>query len=68
NKPKIHQLQHLVDMIQQLGPAPLFGTKKFKSYNTVLCEASVHSNHQSPSHDIATTFMTANLLCMLLSG
>ncbi|KAI9611078.1 hypothetical protein H4Q26_008925 [Puccinia striiformis f. sp. tritici PST-130] len=38
----------------------LFATKKFKSYNSVLRNASIHYNCRSPGHDIPVMF--ANIL------
>ncbi|PLW23303.1 hypothetical protein PCASD_10954 [Puccinia coronata f. sp. avenae] len=49
NKPKLHMLLHLPESIRRFGPASLFSTKKFESYNGVLQKASVHSNRLSPS-------------------
>ncbi|KAA1138282.1 hypothetical protein PGTUg99_028945 [Puccinia graminis f. sp. tritici] len=44
NKPKFHMLKHLVEAIARFGPACLFATEKFESFNSVLRHASVHSN------------------------
>ncbi|KAG0147463.1 hypothetical protein CROQUDRAFT_42703, partial [Cronartium quercuum f. sp. fusiforme G11] len=44
NKPKFHILTHLQDSIALFGPASLFATEKFESYNANTCSASVHSN------------------------
>lgn len=68
NKPKFHMLIHLQDSIRRFGPASLFATEKMESYNGNLRDASVHSNHQSPSRDIGTTFITEALLRLLISG
>ncbi|KAG0140361.1 hypothetical protein CROQUDRAFT_53371 [Cronartium quercuum f. sp. fusiforme G11] len=50
------------------GPADLFATQTFESYNSVLRESSVHPNQQSPGHNIATSFNTYHLLWLLLCG
>ncbi|KAI8461757.1 hypothetical protein BY996DRAFT_6429290 [Phakopsora pachyrhizi] len=55
NKPKFHMLIHLNQSIARFGPTSLFATKKYESYNGVVPQASIHSNKQSPSHDIATS-------------
>ncbi|POW19850.1 hypothetical protein PSHT_04232 [Puccinia striiformis] len=56
NKPKFHHLLHLPESILRFGPASLFSTEKFESFNGVLRNASIHSNKQSPGRDIAITF------------
>ncbi|KAI6025630.1 hypothetical protein F5J12DRAFT_903819 [Pisolithus orientalis] len=53
NKPKFHILQHLPDYIQHFGPAMLFDTEGFESYNAMIHDQSIHSNRQVPSRDIA---------------
>ncbi|PLW50201.1 hypothetical protein PCASD_01786 [Puccinia coronata f. sp. avenae] len=68
NKPKIHMLLHLPDLIEHFGPAALFLTKTFESYNGVLQQASVHSNRQSPGRDLAVTFDNYAALKFLVSG
>jgi hypothetical protein len=68
NKPKFHMLLHLVHSIERLGPAILFATQKLESFNRVTRDASVHSNNQSPSRDIAITSTTHRLLRILFSG
>ncbi|OAV95884.1 hypothetical protein PTTG_26547 [Puccinia triticina 1-1 BBBD Race 1] len=68
NKPKFHMLLHLPESIRRFGPAPLFATKKFESFNGVLRNASVHSNRQSPGKDIATTFANSKALRHLICG
>jgi hypothetical protein len=68
NKPKVHMLLHLVDSIRRFGPAALFSTEKFESYNGVLRQASIHSNRQSPGKDLAVTFENYSSLKFLLSG
>ena len=68
NKPKFHMLIHLPHSIRRFGPASLFATEKFESYNSILRKASVHSNRHRPGRDLAITF--ANYECMraVLSG
>ncbi|KAH9808514.1 hypothetical protein DFH28DRAFT_935875 [Melampsora americana] len=60
-------LLHLADSIKRLGPAILFATQKFESYNGVTCKASIHSNHE-PGQDVAQTFNNERLFCILMSG
>ncbi|PLW08809.1 hypothetical protein PCASD_22471, partial [Puccinia coronata f. sp. avenae] len=47
-KAKLHMLLHLPQSIRRFGPASLFSTEKFESYNGVLQKASIHSNRLSP--------------------
>ncbi|KAI7941230.1 hypothetical protein MJO29_013304 [Puccinia striiformis f. sp. tritici] len=68
NKAKFHMLLHLPDSILRFGPATLFATEKFESYNGILRFASIHSNRQSPGQDIAITFSNYHAICQLLSG
>jgi hypothetical protein len=68
NKPKFHILLHLPDHIRRFGPATLFATEGFESFNAVICAKSIHSNHQAPSHDIAISFAHANRIRHMLSG
>ncbi|KAI8447008.1 hypothetical protein BY996DRAFT_4647289 [Phakopsora pachyrhizi] len=68
NKPKFHMLIHLNQSIAKFGPASLFATEKFESYNGVVHQASIHSNHQSPSRDIANTFLNYSAIRYCLSG
>ncbi|RXW18687.1 hypothetical protein EST38_g7167 [Candolleomyces aberdarensis] len=60
NKPKFHILVHLPDHIRHFGPAILFATEQFESFNAVIRAKSVHSNRQAPSRDIARVFAQGN--------
>ncbi|KAI8459899.1 hypothetical protein BY996DRAFT_6409842 [Phakopsora pachyrhizi] len=40
NKPKLHMLIHLIQSIAHFGPASLFATEKFESYNGVPLQSS----------------------------
>ncbi|KAI9605473.1 hypothetical protein KEM48_002172 [Puccinia striiformis f. sp. tritici PST-130] len=70
NKPKFHMLLHLPEAIERFGPAVLFSTEKFESYNgvCVLRKASVHSNKLAPGRDLAFLFDIFASLWFLLSG
>ncbi len=67
NKPKFHILVHLPDHIRRFGPAMLFATEGFESFNAVIRDKSVHSNCLAPSRDIALAFAQANRICHLRS-
>ncbi|KAI0628275.1 hypothetical protein C8Q77DRAFT_1068295 [Trametes polyzona] len=68
NKPKFHIIVHLVEHIRRFGPAGLFATESFESFNAVIRAKSVHSNRQAPSRDIARAFAQSNRIRHLLSG
>ncbi|CAH7677338.1 hypothetical protein PPACK8108_LOCUS12479 [Phakopsora pachyrhizi] len=68
NKPKFHILLHQSQSVARFGPASLFATEKFESYNGVVQQESIHSNCQSPSQDIANSFMNFSAIRYCLSG
>ncbi|KAJ7596205.1 hypothetical protein C8J56DRAFT_1022550 [Mycena floridula] len=67
NKPKFHILVHLPAHIRRFGPAMLFATEAFESFNAVIRAKSVHSNRHAPSRDIARAFAQGNRIRHLLS-
>src|SRR5882762_9776230 len=68
NKPKFHIFLHLPDHIRRFGPAILFATEAFESFNAIIRAKSVHSNRHAPSRDIAQAFAQGNRIRYLLSG
>ncbi|KAH9440900.1 hypothetical protein Pst134EB_029552 [Puccinia striiformis f. sp. tritici] len=68
NKPKFHILLHLPDSILRFGPAVLFATEKFESFNGVVRNSSTHSNKQAPGKDIAISFSNELCIRFLMSG
>lgn len=68
NKPKFHILLHLTDHIRRFGPAILFATEAFESFNAIIRAKSVHSNRHAPSRDIARAFAQGNRIRHLISG
>jgi hypothetical protein len=68
NKPKFHIFLHLTDHIRRFGPAILFATEAFESFNAIIRAKSVHSNRHAPSRDIAQAFAQGNRIRHLLSG
>ncbi|KAI9628456.1 hypothetical protein H4Q26_018057 [Puccinia striiformis f. sp. tritici PST-130] len=57
-----------LESILRYGPASLFATEKFESYNGILRNASIHSNRQSPGQDIAITFSNYHTFRQIISG
>ena len=57
-----------MDHIRRFGPAILFATEGFESFNAVIRAQSVHSNHHAPSRDIGRGFASINRVRHLLSG
>jgi len=68
NKPKFHIILHLPTHIRRFGPAILFATEAFESFNAVIRAKSVHSNRHAPTRDIARAFAQGNRIRDLLSG
>ncbi|KAI8983315.1 hypothetical protein BD414DRAFT_515805 [Trametes punicea] len=68
NKPKFHLILHLPEHIRRFGPAMLFATEGFESFNAVIRSHSIHSNHGAPSHDIAIGMAHHHRIRHLLSG
>ncbi|KAK7027831.1 hypothetical protein R3P38DRAFT_3315357 [Favolaschia claudopus] len=68
NKPKFHIILHLPAHIRRFGPAILFATEAFESFNAIIRAKSVHSNRHAPSRDIAHAFAQGNRIRHLLSG
>ncbi|KAJ6548284.1 hypothetical protein B0H10DRAFT_1700349, partial [Mycena sp. CBHHK59/15] len=54
NKPKFHVILHLPAHIKHFGPAMLFATEGFESFNAIIRSCSVHSNQHAPSLNIAS--------------
>ncbi|KAI0362301.1 hypothetical protein OH77DRAFT_1389783, partial [Trametes cingulata] len=68
NKPKFHLFVHLLKHIRRFGPAILFATETFESYNLVIRLRSVNSNKHAPSLDIARSFSHLHAVRHLVSG
>ncbi|TEB36454.1 hypothetical protein FA13DRAFT_1600926, partial [Coprinellus micaceus] len=68
NKPKFHILVHLPEHVRRFGPAILFATESFESFNAIIRAKSIHSNRQAPSRDIAVAFSQWNRLRHFASG
>ncbi|KAF4615110.1 hypothetical protein D9613_003453 [Agrocybe pediades] len=68
NKAKFHIVTHLPEHVRRFGPAILFATEAFESFNAVIRAKSVHSNRLAPSRDIALAFGQGNRVRHLFSG
>jgi hypothetical protein len=68
NKPKFHLLLHIPFHVRLFGPAILFATEGFESFNAVIRAQSTHSNRQAPSRDIAASFSYMHATRHLVSG
>ncbi|PLW38759.1 hypothetical protein PCANC_19310 [Puccinia coronata f. sp. avenae] len=68
NKPNFHVLLHLPESILRFGPASLFSTENFESFNGLLRKASVNSNRLHPGRDLALTFLNFEAHCLILLG
>ncbi|KAG6808386.1 hypothetical protein H0H92_004302, partial [Tricholoma furcatifolium] len=68
NKPKFHIVLHLPEHVRRFGPAMLFATEGFESFNAIIRSASIHSNRHAPSRDIAQRMAKGNRIRHMLSG
>jgi hypothetical protein len=68
SKPKFHFLQHLTFYIKRFGPALLFATERYESFNTPFRLSCIYSNRQAPSRDSAITFANLDRVKHIVSG
>lgn len=68
NKAKFHLFPHLPFHIRRFGPALLYATESFESYNFVIRLRSIHSSKHAPSVDIANSFSHVHAVHHLVSG
>ncbi|KAI0739242.1 hypothetical protein C8Q80DRAFT_1124588 [Daedaleopsis nitida] len=68
NKPKFHLFVHLIDHILCFGPAALYSTEAFESYNYIIRLRSINLNKHAPSLDIANAFSHLHAVRHLISG
>ena len=61
-------LLHLARHIQRFGPAILFATEGFESYNFIIRLRSILSNRHAPSVDIANAMSFMHAVRHLVSG
>ncbi|KIO08465.1 hypothetical protein M404DRAFT_134486, partial [Pisolithus tinctorius Marx 270] len=67
-KAKFHFLLHLPMFIRRFGPAILFSTERFESFNHVFRLASIYSNRQAPSRDTCQVFAEQDSVKHIVSG
>ncbi|KAI0691949.1 hypothetical protein BC835DRAFT_1278564, partial [Cytidiella melzeri] len=67
-KPKFHFLVHLLAYIRHFGPAILFSTEHYESFNHVFWLSCIHSNHQSPSYNSSKTFAAQDAVKHVVLG
>ncbi|KAF5341196.1 hypothetical protein D9611_006121 [Ephemerocybe angulata] len=62
------ELEQFLLRTAKFGPAILFATEAFESFNAIIRAKSVHSNRQAPSRDIAAAFAQGGRIRHFLSG
>ncbi|KAH9079600.1 hypothetical protein EDB83DRAFT_2215930 [Lactarius deliciosus] len=67
-KPKFHFLVHLPAFIRHFGPAVLFSTERYESFNHVFRLSCIYSNRQAPSRDSCNTFAAQNCIKHIATG
>ena len=68
SKPKFHFLVHLPAYIRRFGPAIIFSTERYESFNHVFRLSCVHSNRQAPSKDTCKTFACNDAVKHIVTG
>ncbi|KAF8575929.1 hypothetical protein K439DRAFT_1368666, partial [Ramaria rubella] len=67
-KPKFHFLLHLPMFIWRFGPALLFSTECYESFNSVFHLTIVHSNRMAPSRDLSHVFASLDHVRHIATG
>jgi len=68
SKPKFHFLVHIAAFIRRFGPAVMFSTERYESYNAVFRAASIYSNKLAPSRDIGWIFACMDRVKHIVTG
>ncbi|KAN0136748.1 hypothetical protein V8E53_005518 [Lactarius tabidus] len=68
SKPNFHFLIHLPAFIRRFGPAILFSTERYESFNHVFCLSYIYSNRQAPSRDSCNTFAAQDRIKHISTG
>ncbi|KAJ3551225.1 hypothetical protein NM688_g4827 [Phlebia brevispora] len=67
-KPKLHFLLHLPAYIRRFGPALLFSTECYESFNHVFKLTNIYSNRQAPSRDSCRMFAAQDVVKHIATG
>lgn len=67
-KPKFHFLVHLPAYIRRFGPAVLFSTERYESFNHVFRLTNIYSNRQAPSRDTCQIFAMQDIVRHIATG
>lgn len=68
SKPKFHFLVHLPMYIERFGPAIVFSTERYESFNSVFRASCINSNRQAPSRDTCEHLAYSDTIKHILSG
>lgn len=61
-KPKFHFLVHLPAYIRRFGPAVMFSTERYESFNRIFRLSCIYSNRKAPSRDTCTVFAAQDII------
>lgn len=65
---KVHLILHLVECIQEFGPASGFNTERFEAFNSLIRAQNIFGNRHAPSKDIAHNFAALEHLRFICCG
>ncbi|KAG1832130.1 hypothetical protein EV424DRAFT_1275500, partial [Suillus variegatus] len=68
SKPKFHFLIHLPAFIRRFGPAIIFSTERYESFNHVFRLSCIHSNRRAPSRDTCRLFTYQDIVKHVATG
>ncbi|KAG7097845.1 hypothetical protein E1B28_005160 [Marasmius oreades] len=68
SKPKFHFLVHLPAHIRRFGPAIIFSTERYESFNHVFRLSCIYSNRQAPSCDSCIAFAAQDTTKHIVTG
>ena len=67
-KPKFHFLVHLPLYIRRFGPAILYSTERYESFNHIFRLTNIYSNRQAPSRDTCRIFAVQDIVRHIATG
>jgi len=67
-KPKFHFLVHLPTYIRRFGPAIIFSTERYESFNHVFRLTCIYSNRHVPSRDTCKMFARHDIIRHIATG